>query len=156
MQEQNKKIKKTEVVKKIEKVIEILDEVDEYFNELPNMQQNIDYKLSDLFHYIQERKIVGENGAKNMWQILKEHRLERKNLNYDRGIKAFYNDNKKKLLDMDNRKFFKNDLYQRIKNLTEEYKYRVYSEEDIKTMLKNGKLKEEGVLESEKNKEELF
>ena len=35
MQEQNKKIKKTEVVKKIEKAIEILDEVDEYFNELP-------------------------------------------------------------------------------------------------------------------------
>ena len=156
MQEQIKKIKKTEVVKKIEKAIEILDEVDEYFNELPNMQQNIDYKLSDLFHYIQERKIVSENGAKNMWQILKDHRLERKNLNYDRGIKAFYNDNKKKLLDMDNRKFFKNDLYQKIKNLTEEYKYRVYSEEDIKTMLKNGKLKEEGVLENEKNKEELF
>lgn len=121
------------IFEKIKNAVSILDEIDKMIDEQPEELQKIDYELSDLYHYIENKDLTDDVSIKIIKRI-KELRIERRSLNNEYSIEKAYKDNSSKMMGTNSRPFLLNILNQTVKNLNCEYKNRVLTEEDIQNL----------------------
>ena len=80
----------TPVTLQILGIAEQLKDLDDYFDELPNLQSQVDEELSDLLHYIESNDLTPKQSVK-MIKLLQQKRLVRRGLCNDYEIKRVYN-----------------------------------------------------------------
>lgn len=128
-----------DVIEKIKQACELLNEVDTYLETLPNKHSIGDSSRQDLFHTIenQPRDIWNYDNMCNVFDEIRRVSIERRKVKIDLSLTKVYQDNIGKLNSPQNRAMLLEKLYKTYKNCNEEYKYRVYSEEDINKLLGN-------------------
>lgn len=143
-----------EVIDKIKNIIELLDELDDYFEELPNSQSQLDNLISDYRHFVRENDLEKISISKVV-EELQQTELKRKQVKKDLDILNIYNKLKNRLLSKTNREFLLNELYKREKEWHSPYKYRVLTDEEIENLFcekkKRGRPRKEEI--SNENKE---
>ncbi len=120
-----------EIFEQIKKISYLLDELDSYEKTIPDMQRNIDLKISDLYHKLEDMNLnAGKcyRYCKELKAILKERRSFKNNVN----LLNVYRDNKLKLNNgMENRKFLLAKIGKEKNQLSKKYNYRIYSESEL-------------------------
>lgn len=123
-----------EVLEKLTQAINLLQEVDEYREQLPTLQQEVDYRLSDLLHKIENNTLNAPQSCKIVKEI-KKQRIIRRNYQNDYEILRTYTNNVNKLMNAGNRELLLVEINKTNKRLNQPYKNRVYTEEDMKELL---------------------
>lgn len=122
---------------KIQNCLKLLDEIEDIIGNNPNDQSNIDYELSDYLHIIQENNQKLDNKTKiELVDKIEKARLQREQYNSIYLIGKYFTENKNKLLYTNSRKIMYKGLSDLLGTLHKPYNYRVFSEEDIKEILK--------------------
>lgn len=119
-----------EIITKIKEVVEILDELDEYFEELPTQQSEIDRKISDIYHYIENSTM----NSKNSYRVVKELKqilLLRRQFKQEQSILQTFQNEKERLKLATNRKMLLASVHKAEKDLDTNYKFRIYDEEEF-------------------------
>lgn len=130
-----KEITYTPIVMQILGINEQLADLDNYFNELPSLQSQVDEELSDLLHYIENNDLTPKQSTK-MIKLLKQKRMVRRGLCNDYEIKKIYNVHKGKMTTDTQRPFFLSEIHKKAKELNSTYKSRQLSDEQIKELIK--------------------
>lgn len=125
----------TEITKKLQEAVDILDNIDIYDSGLNDRLSEIDLKIQDLLHYIENNKISILWAYKYICE-LKKLRLERREIKNDICIMQKFNEQKNKLLSTPNRKFLMAEIYKVEKQLCTPYKNRQYKDGEIDEILK--------------------
>ena len=86
-----------EVVKTLQEITKTLDELDTYYDGLTNELSEIDLKIQDLLHYIENHKISILWAYKYVVE-LKKLRLERRRIKNDMFILGKYSEHKNKII----------------------------------------------------------
>jgi len=155
--------KETLFLAKLELMINKMDELDSISNditvmleELPKLQQNIDYELSDYYHKMEEPDTTDIEFV-NIGKKIQECRRIRNDLNCLYNLKKAYDENKNKLFwsPSHNREEFRKSIKYARKYLHEDYKYRVLTEEDMKSFKKQPKEKVITIKKGKITKEQL-
>ena len=123
-----------EVLEKITQAINLLQKVEEYKEQLPTLQQEVDYKLSDLLHKIENDSLNAPQSCKSVKEI-KKQRLIRRNYQNDYEILRTYTNNINKLTNAGNRELLLSEVNKTNKRLNQPYKNRVYTDENMKELL---------------------
>ena len=136
------------IVSQILGVEEMLKDIDDYFNDLPNLQSQVDEELSDLLHYIENNNLSAKECV-TMIKLIKQKRLIRRGLCNDYEIKKTYNTHRNKLAIETQRPFFLMEIRKTASKLNQQYRYRrfgldvddtqerkVLAEKEIKKLLK--------------------
>ena len=136
------------IVSQILGVEEMLKDIDDYFNNLPTLQSQVDEELSDLLHYIENNNLSAKECAK-MIKLIKQKRLIRRGLCNDYEIKKTYGTHRNKLAIETQRPFFLMEIRKTASKLNQQYRYRrfgldvddtqerkVLAEKEIKKLLK--------------------
>ena len=122
---------------KIQNCLKLLDEIEDTITNNPNDQSNIDYELSDYLHIIQENNQKLDDKTKiELVNKIEKARLQREQYNSIYLIGKYFTDNKNKLLYTNSRKIMYKGLSDLLGTLHKPYNYRVFSEDDIKEILK--------------------
>jgi len=122
------------MIEEIEKAIALLDNIDVYINELPELKSSNDLAISDLYHYIKNNTM----NSKSCYRIvkeLKEKLIERRKIKNEEEILRTYANQKNKLSGIDNRKMILAEIHKTQKRLNQPYKNRIYNEEELKEKL---------------------
>ena len=129
------------VKEKINEVVEILNEIDEYDEGLADKLSVYDSKLSDLYHLIEENKLK-TNECYRVVQEMHKVLIERRKIKDDISLLSVYKKEKERLQNDRNRSFLRQSIYKKDRELRESvYKNRVYTDEQINEILK---IKSEG------------
>ena len=123
-----------EVLEKITQAIKLLQEIEKYKEELPTLQQEVDYRLSDLLHKIENDSLNAPQSCKIVKEI-KKQRLIRRDYQNDYEILRTYTNNVNKLMNAGNREMLLSELKKTNNRLNQPYKNRVYTDEDMKKLL---------------------
>ena len=123
-----------EVLKKLTQAISLLQEVEEYKEQLPTLQQEVDYRLSDLLHKIENDSLNAPQSCKIVKEI-KKQRLIRRSYQNDYEIIRTYTNNVNKLMNAGNRELLLAEINRTNKRLNQPYKNRVYTNDDMKELL---------------------
>lgn len=131
----------TDITNKIQKIVNELDELDEYYDGLNYKLSDIDLKIQDLLHYLEYNKI------NILWVYryvseLQKLRLERRQIKNDIFILSKFNENRNKLIGSKNRTFLVNEIHKAEKQLASPYKNRQYSDDELNNLLKISNKKE--------------
>ena len=122
---------------KIQNCLKLLDEIEDTITNNPNDQSNIDYELSDYLHIIQENNQKLDDKTKiELVDKIEKARLQREQYNSIYLIGKYFTENKNKLLYKNSRAIMYKGLSDLLGTLHKPYNYRVFSEEDIKEILK--------------------
>lgn len=122
---------------KIQNCLKLLDEIEDTISNNPNDQSNIDYELSDYLHIIQENNQKLDDKTKiELVNKIEKARLQREQYNSIYLIGKYFTENKNKLLYTNSRKIMYKGLSDLLGTLHKPYNYRVFSEDDIKEILK--------------------
>lgn len=120
---------------KVQEVIKILDELEEFEKDIPTNQANVDLIISDLYHLLENQKLNTSQCyrfVKRLKEVLAERRILKEQTDMVRTFVIHQN----KLNNSNNRKMLLSELGKREKQLKSEYKYRILSEEDINEIMK--------------------
>lgn len=128
------------ILERIKTIIDMLDELDDWIEALPNSQSKVDSLLSDYRHLLKEN-IFRERVAYKIALKIKESELLRADLKQDFDIARTYDTYKNRLLSKTNRQFLLNELYKKTKDWNQPYKYRVLTKEEIDGLLLEEKKK---------------
>lgn len=123
-----------DILNKIKQVVKILDEIEDYYNSLPDRQSELDKKISDLYHYIETQKMT----SKSSYRMIKELKSvldERRILKQEHSILNVFDNNKARLNLKTNRAMLLADVNKENKLQNSTYKYRVYTEEELKNKM---------------------
>lgn len=123
-----------DVIDKITYIVKELDELDEYKNSLSEAQSNVDCKLSDLLHYIENNNLNAPQSCKIVKEIKKQREMRRQ-VKQDIELFRIYNLNVNKLTNEGNRKLLLAEINKANKKLQTTYHNRVYTEEELKELL---------------------
>lgn len=137
-----KEIVYTPIVMQILGINEQLADLDNYFNELPNLQSQIDEELSDLLHYIENNQLTPKQSTK-MIKLIQQKRLVRRGLLKDYEMKKVYNTYKGKMTIDTQRDFFLMEIYKKAKELNSQYRYRQFGIDKEDTLERKTKAEEE-------------
>lgn len=96
--------------------------------------QKVDYKLSDLYHLI-ENNDLSDEASINVVREIHLLRKERRSLNNEHDLEVVYQNQKQKMIGNDSRQFLVTELNKTNKRLNSEYKNRVYTEEEIEKLI---------------------
>lgn len=129
-----------DILTKIKETVEKLDEIDDYFDKIPELQSNIDSLISDYRHLVRDN-VLSESASIVLIKKLHEAELLRKQINEHKDLANVYEKGKGKLVTKDNRQFLLSDLYKKNKEWQYEYKFRVLKEDDINSILQEKKKK---------------
>lgn len=132
---QEKEMIDSSIVMQILGISQQIEDLDAYFEELPNLQSKTDEEISDLLHYIENNDLTPRQSTK-MIKLLQQKRLIRRGLSNDNAIKNTYNTYKNKLIVNSQRQFFLTEIYKKAKELNSTYKNRQLTDEDIKNLIK--------------------
>ena len=117
-----------EILEKIIEISKILDEVDKFDNNISDKMLEYNYKLSDLYHYIENNNMDN----KKCYRIVRERREFKNNVE----IMNEYKQIKLKLTSgIENRQLLLSSLGKRAKCLNMPYKNRVYTDEELKKIM---------------------
>ena len=122
------------IVEELKEITSKLDILDTYLDSLGDLQSNVDLKLSDLYHYI-ENNTLKTNEAYRIVKEIKEQRKLRRKYKQEYELLKTYKEDIARLNSIDNRKFFMNGIYKLQKSLNTKYKNRVYTDEELKIIL---------------------
>lgn len=117
----------------IEKLVEatkILNELEDYIDDLPGLQSTCDSSLSDLYHFLENNKLNASQSCafvKEMRKVLKERRKIKSDYEIGKTYKTYCN----RLNNKDNRQLFINELKKRESKLKTEYNNRIYTRENL-------------------------
>lgn len=125
-----------DVLKTIAEIVDKLNELDNYDNDLSQLLSECDEREQDLLHYIENNKI------NMLWcykyvRELKNIREKRRNIKNDMERITKFKEHKTKLVStIDNRQLMLAELNKREKQLNCPYKNRRYAEEELQKILK--------------------
>ena len=122
------------IIDKITNAISILDEIDNMIKTQSEELQKVDYKLSDLYHLI-ENNDLSDEASINVVREIHLLRKERRSLNNEHDLEVVYQNQKQKMIGNDSRQFLVTELNRTNKRLNSEYKNRVYTEEEIEKLI---------------------
>lgn len=122
------------IIDKITNAISILDEIDDMVRTQSEELQKVDYKLSDLYHLIENNELSDEASI-NVVKEIHDLRKERRSLNNEHDLEVVYQNQKQKMIGNDSRQFLVTELNKTNKRLNSEYKNRVYTEEEIEKLI---------------------
>lgn len=122
------------IIDKITNAISILDEIDNMIKTQSEELQKVDYKLSDLYHLI-ENNDLSDEASINVVREIHLLRKERRSLNNEHDLEVVYQNQKQKMIGNDSRQFLVTELNKTNKRLNNEYKNRVYTEEEIEKLI---------------------
>ena len=122
------------IIDKITNAISILDEIDDMIRTQSEELQKVDYKLSDLYHLI-ENNDLSDEASINVVREIHLLRKERRSLNNEHDLEVVYQNQKQKMIGNDSRQFLVTELNKTNKRLNSEYKNRVYTEEEIEKLI---------------------
>lgn len=128
------------IIEELKEITTKLNNLDNYLDNIGDMQRDIDYRLCDLYHYI-ENNPLKTNECYRIVKEIKNQREIRRRLKNDYELLRTYKNNSQRLNSEDNRKMFMTTLYKTNKELGKKYKNRIYSEEEMNQILgkKEGK-----------------
>jgi hypothetical protein len=124
-----------DVMDKLTKAIDILNEVDEYASTLNDRLSVLDSKEQDLLHYIENNRI-NMLWCYFMIKEIKTIRVERRKVKNDMELVSRFNDIKTRITSKDNRRMIVAELHKKLKQLNATYKNRQYTEEDMMNVLR--------------------
>lgn len=117
---------------KIQQVLNLLNEIDDIIDNLPEKQQNVDWEISDYLHLLESRGDELTKDAKlSIDDSLARCRTLRRRLLNIFEISKVYNTNKNKLIYKNQREFLSNQIQATMKKLNNDYKYRVLDDKTI-------------------------
>lgn len=122
------------IIDKITNAISILDEIDNMIKTQSEELQKVDYKLSDLYHLI-ENNDLSDEASINVVREIHLLRKERRSLNNEHDLEVVYQNQKQKMIGNDSRQFLVTELNKTNKRLNCEYKNRVYTAEEIEKLI---------------------
>lgn len=122
------------IIDKITNAISILDEIDNMIKTQSEELQKVDYKLSDLYHLI-ENNDLSDEASINVVREIHLLRKERRSLNNEHDLEVVYQNQKQKMIGNDSRQFLVTELNKTNKRLNSEYKNRVYTTEQIEKLI---------------------
>nr|DAO32444.1 MAG TPA: AT hook containing protein [Caudoviricetes sp.] len=122
------------IIDKITNAISILDEIDNMIKTQSEELQKVDYKLSDLYHLIENNELSDEASI-NVVREIHLLRKERRSLNNEHDLEVVYQNQKQKMIGNDSRQFLVTELNKTNKRLNSEYKNRVYTTEQIEKLI---------------------
>lgn len=122
------------IIDKITNAISILDEIDNMIKTQSEELQKVDYKLSDLYHLIENNEL-SEEASINVVREIHLLRKERRSLNNEHDLEVVYQNQKQKMIGNDSRQFLVTELNKTNKRLNSEYKNRVYTTEQIEQLI---------------------
>ncbi len=123
-----------EIIEKVKEISELMNELQSYTNNLSASLQAVDYRISDLLHFIESEKL----DTKACYRIVKELknvRKDRRKIKNDMELSKTLNLNLNKLLNIENRQFLLAELNKTNNHLNNKYKNRIYTEEEIKELI---------------------
>lgn len=123
-----------DIVNELKVIIDKLDQIDKYFDSMGELESNIDMKLSDLYHYIENNTLKTNECYRIVKEIKKQLEI-RRHLKEDYTLLSTYKNNHARLNNENNRKMLMTEMHKAKKNLSKKYKNRVYTEEEIKEIL---------------------
>lgn len=117
---------------KIQQVLNLLNEIDDIIDNIPEKQQNVDWEISDYLHLLESR---GEELTKDAKLAIDDGlarcRILRRHLLNIFEISKIYNTNRNKLVYKNQREFLSNQIQVTMKKLNNNYKYRVLDDKTI-------------------------
>lgn len=122
------------VIDKVKTISDELDSLQMYFDKLSIELSQVDSKISDIMHYIENNKIKSK-GCYRLIQELKRLREDRRNIKRDMELSRTFNTHLNKIISTENRKFLLVELNKTNKKLDTQYKNRVYTEEEIRELV---------------------
>ena len=123
------------ILEKIIEVSNILDEIDDFESSISSEMSNYNYKLSDLYHYV-ENKTMDTKKCYRLCKELKKVLKERRQFKNNVELFHEYKNNVQKLNNgKENRKLMLAAIGKRSKQLNQPYKNRVYLEEELKEIM---------------------
>lgn len=125
-----------DIKEKIQEVIRILNEIDDYIDTIPNEQSNDDMALSDWYHYIENNR----HSTKSAYRIvkhLKEHLKTRRHNKNQWELCRVYKTHINKLINRENREMLMNEIAKRDRELNKPYVYRIYDSDTLNEMVGN-------------------
>ena len=124
-----------ELVSTIERAINELSKVDELYEKVPKMQSDVDSKLSDIYHYIENNKFNAPQCCK-LVKVIQQLRKERRDINTTWELLRIYKNNALKLNNSDNRNMLLAEIKKNEKKLKESvYNNRVYTEIELNELV---------------------
>ena len=123
------------VAEEIKDVVERLDRIDEYSNSLTDNLSELDCKMQDLLHYIENNKI-NVLWCYRMIKEIKQIREKRRKVKNDMELLSKYNEQKNKMISKENRQFLMTEIYKREKMLSKNYTNKQYTEEEMQKIIK--------------------
>ena len=125
-----------ELISNISQAFALLDKVEKLNDIIHDQQSNVDSRLSDLYHYIENNNLNAAECCRIIKEI-KKVREERRDINNAWEILRIFNANTGKLQNSGNRSILFAEIKREQKRLNNStYKNRVYKEEEIKDILK--------------------
>lgn len=130
-----------DIISELKSITEKLDKLDTYYENIGDMQRDIDYRLCDLYHYI-ENNSLKTNECYRIIKEIKKQREQRRRLKNDYELLKVYKNNIQRLNNENNRKMVIADIHKTKKELGKNYKNRIYSEEELNEILRKKEVKE--------------
>lgn len=144
-QQKGKEKKHFDIINKIQKINNDFNEIDEYFENLSSYQSQNDEYISDLLHYMEQHEFTQASALKFI-NLLKEKRKKRRELKCDWEIKNVFNNGRSRFSNYNQRELFMASLYKKERELSNPYKPRQITFEEIDniiTVKKRKKTKEQ-------------
>lgn len=114
-----------DVINEVKMITQSLNKLDEYFDSLSDLQREIDYKLSDLYHYIENNQLRTNECYRIIKEIKKQREIRRR-LKNDYELLKIYKNNYSRFNNENNRKMLLADINKTNKELNKSYKNRIY------------------------------
>ena len=124
-----------DIIDEVKEIIIKLNELDKYYEELPQLLGVQDSKEQDILHYIEDNKISAFESYR-LVKELKKVRYDRRVIKNNYELLQVFNSNKNKIINQSNRQFLLQDMYVKEKRLNAKYKNRQYTEEELKEIIK--------------------
>ena len=127
-----KMVKETDVLflGNLQKIVKLLDEIDELIESNSSRQSEIDGLISDYEHIIENEKLTNDQAVLIVEKLKKAREYRRHQKNEFELIRA-YQENKEKLSSRVNRQFLTSEIYKVWTRLNQKYNMRVLDEKEV-------------------------
>lgn len=126
------------IYEKIKQAMDLLDEIDEMIKTQSIELQQVDYELSDWYHYI-ENNDIDENSSKKVLEEIQRLRKVRRGLQNEYEIENTYKNNSSKVMGNNTRGLLLAEINKTMNRLDCDYKNRVLTEDSINELLNSKK-----------------
>lgn len=118
-----------EIIEKLDGIVDELDQLQDYTDDLNNQLSIVDSKICDLEHFIEHNRIT----SKSAYRICKEMQkvlLERRKIKNDMELSRVMNINFNKIISKEHRKFLMTEMNKANGRLNKPYNNRVYTQKE--------------------------